>query len=70
MYTTRGIAVCYGFDYASDLAAEFSWNTRGVHLHRLHILEILRSGKCRRAVIENRESVDYILRIVFGAPRV
>jgi len=68
MQAPSWIAFGHGFDYASDLAAEFGGNTRGVHLHRLHILEVLGGGKCGRTVVENRQSSTTYC-VSYSAPR-
>src|SRR5271165_637251 len=66
----RGIAVTRSFDHASNLAAKFGWNPRGVGLDRLHIVQVIRGRKSRGPVVQDRESIDDVLRVVFGTSRM
>jgi hypothetical protein len=63
----RGIAVGRGFDHASKLAAELGGNAGGVSLDRLYIVEIIGWREGGGAIVEDGETVDDILGIVFGA---
>ena len=70
MHAARGIAIGHGFDHASNLASEFGRNAGGVGLDRLHIVEIVGGRERGRAVVEDGEAVDNILRVIFGAARM
>ena len=70
MQAARGITVRYGFDDAANFASELGRNSRGVHLDRLNVLEIISGGESRRTIVQNGQAVHYILRVVFSTPWV
>src|SRR5439155_2840018 len=70
METGSGVARCDYVDHAAELTAVLGGVVPGEHVHRLQIFHFKRRSEGGGAIVERRDTVDYVLHTVLGPARV